>query len=101
MQPQLRDVYFSCLEPHRIWSRARVPWKATCLRCAWSKRSLAGRLGYSWLASGVDLTTRAAKRVHRVRARGLGAVNFLVYRLSQNAVVVVAVKALAQTILLI
>jgi hypothetical protein len=41
------------------------------------------------------------KRVHRVRARGLGAVNFLVYRLSQNAVVVVAVKALAQTILLI
>jgi hypothetical protein len=63
---------------------------------------LAGRLGCGWLASGVDLTTRAEKRVHRVRARGLGAVNFLVYRLSQNAVVVVAVavKALAQTILL-
>lgn len=61
---------------------------------------MAGRLGCGWLASGVDLTTRAEKRVHRVRARGLGAVNFLVYRLSQNAVVVVAVKALAQTILL-
>jgi hypothetical protein len=36
-----------------------------------------------------------------VFVRGLGAVNFHVYRLSQNAVVLVAVEAFAQTIMLI